>query len=152
MLKQSIFTLALATLAIPSAIANPLKDYIYSHPVLAVLHESGTKIKFKGGSCDKDVYGSYHMKTDIMHICISKHEDFEELGDTIRHEAIHVIQACNSGPVLGLYETVSYAKDEDQSVIEEYPTAHQHMELEARIAARNLSDANVTELIRKFCF
>ena len=151
MLKQSLFTLVLAAVAIPAQ-ANELKDYIYSNPVLAVVHESGTKIKFKGGSCDRDVFGSYNMQTDIMHICIEKHSDYAELGDTIRHEAVHVIQNCNSGPVLGLYETVHYAKAEDKSVIEEYPTAHQHMELEARIAARNLSDIEVSKLVRKFCF
>jgi hypothetical protein len=141
----------LAAVAVPAQ-ANELKDYIYSNPVLAVVHESGTKIKFKGGSCDRHVFGSYNQQTDVMHICVGKHSDYAELGDTIRHEAIHVIQACNRGPVLGLYETVSYAKEDDQSVIKEYPTAHQHRELEARIAARNLTDANVAELVRKYCF
>ena len=150
MLKQSIAALALATLAIPAQ-ANALKEYIYSNPVLAVLHESGTKIKFEGELC-KDRFGSYNMTTDIMHICLNKHDNYEELSDTIRHEAFHVIQNCNHGPVLGLYETVSYAKPTDKTVIEQYPTAHQHLELEARIAARNLSDDNVTELVRKFCF
>jgi hypothetical protein len=150
MIKQSIALLALSTLAIPAQ-ANKLKDYIYSNPVLAVLHDSGTTIKFEGDLC-KDRFGSYNMSTNIMHICLKKHDDYAELGDTIRHEAIHRIQNCNHGPVLGLYETVSYAKPTDKTVIEQYPTAHQHMELEARIAARELSDDNVTELVRKFCF
>lgn len=150
MKRLAIAAMSTAVVTAPAQ-ANQLKEYIYSNPVLAVVHESGTQIKFKDERCNQ-VFGSYNMQTDIMVICIEKHDSYEELGDTIRHEAIHVIQSCNAGPVLGLFQTVQYAKEKDITVTSEYPTAHQHMELEARIAARNLDDNQVASLVRKFCF
>ena len=150
MLKQSITLLALSALAIPVQ-ANELKDYIYANPVLAMVHQTGTTIQFKGDSCDR-AYGSYKPRTDTMIICLENHESYESLGDTIRHEAIHVVQACNRGPVLSVMDTMKYVTEQDKAFVEDYPHAHQHSELEANIAARNLSDKQVSELVEKFCF
>jgi hypothetical protein len=150
MLKQSISLIALSALAIPVQ-ANTLKEYIYSNPVLAIVSDTGTTINFKGESC-KHAFGSYSLKTDTMTICLQNHEDYHTLGDTIRHEAIHVVQACNRGPVLSVMTTMDYATPQDKAFVEEYPHAHQHAELEANIAARNLSDKQVTELVTKYCF
>ena len=150
MLKQSITLIALSALAIPVQ-ANELKEYIYSNPVLAIVSDTGTTINFKGESC-KRAFGSFAPSTDTMTICLKNHDNYEVLGDTIRHEAIHVVQACNRGPVLSVMETMDYATEQDKAFVEDYPHAHQHAELEANIAARNLSDKQVTELVTKFCF
>ena len=131
--------------------ANELKDYIYANPVLEIVSATGTTIKFKGEDC-KDAYGSYSITTDTMIICLENHETYEELGDTIRHEAIHVVQACNRGPVLSVMDTMKYVTTQDKAFVADYPHAHQHSELEANIAARNLSDKQVTEVVAKFCF
>jgi hypothetical protein len=150
MLKQSIALVALSALAIPVQ-ANELKDYIYSNPVLAVVHDTGTTINFKDPDC-KHAYGIYDVKTDTMTICLANHEDYTSLGDTIRHEAIHVVQACNRGPVLSVMTTMDYATPQDKAFVKDYPHAHQHAELEANIAARNLTDKQVSELVTKYCF
>ena len=82
---KRLSTLLLASLAVSSPVqANELKDYIYSHPVLAEVNSSGTTIVFKDPSCEQGIYGSYTPKTDVMVLCLSNHPDFEELGDTIR--------------------------------------------------------------------
>lgn len=151
MLKQSIAFIALSTLCIPQVQANELKDYIYNNPVLEIVHQSGTTIKFDSERCGES-YGTYNAKTDIMVICLKTHEDFATLGDTIRHESIHVIQACNRGPVLSVMDTMKYATEQDKSFVADYPHSHQHSELEANIAARELSDTEVTNMVRKFCF
>ena len=150
MIQKSVTLLVLSALAIPVQ-ANPLKDYIYSNPVLEIVDASGTTISFKGEAC-KHAYGSYKPSTDTMTICLENHATYEELGNTIRHEAIHVVQACNRGPVLSVMQTMDYATEHDKAFVEDYPHAHQHAELEANIAARNLSDKEVTEIVTKFCF
>jgi hypothetical protein len=147
----------LALLALSTAVcsqpvqANAVKDYIYSNPVLEIIDATGTTILFKGEDC-KDAYGLYNLTTDTMTICLENHETFAELGDTIRHEAIHVVQACNRGPVLSVMDTMKYVTEQDKAFVADYPHAHQHSELEANIAARNLSDKQVTEVVAKFCF
>ena len=143
---------ALSTAVVTSpAQANQLKDYIYANPVLSVVHESGTKIFFQGETCS-DAYGSYSFEKDEMTICLENHSDYAELGDTIRHEAVHVIQNCNRGPVMSMLDTAKYATPADKAFAENYPHARQHMELEANIAARNLNDEEVASLVYKFCF
>ena len=150
MLKQSIALVALSALAIPVQ-ANELKTYILSNPVLSIVHDTGTTINFEGEAC-KHAFGSYSVTKDTMTICLENHEDYHTLGDTIRHEAIHVVQACNRGPVMSVMTTMDYATPHDKAFVKDYPHAHQHAELEANIAARNLSDKQVTELVTKFCF
>ncbi len=148
MLKRlTLVAAALLTLS-PIAKANVVEDYIYSNPVLEVVYNSGTKIKFDSEKCRQGkIYGSYNSETDVMVLCIANHPNLEELGDTIRHETMHIIQMCNGGPVLGIKKLTEFAKPTDWSFIAQYPTAVHHIELEANIAARNISDEG---MVRNF--
>ena len=146
-------TIALAALAISSPVqANALKDYIYSNQVLAEVHRSGTTIKFQGESCDKGAYGSYSPSKDIMVLCLKNHTDLPELADTIRHETQHVIQMCFGGPVLSFEQVATFAKPSDYKNMHGYGTYSQHHELEAFIAAREVSDTQMVQNFKDACY
>ena len=146
-------SLALATFALASPVqANELKDYIYSNQVLAEVHRSGTTIKFKGESCDRGAFGSYTPSTDVMVLCLANHSDFPELADTIRHETQHIIQMCFGGPVLSFEQVATFAKPSDYKNMHGYGTYDQHHELEAFIAARELSDTAIVQNFKDACY
>ena len=147
-LTTLIATLALAT----PAQANPVEDYIYSNVVLAEVHRSGTTIKFKDERCEQGIYGSYTPDTDVMVICVANHSDFPELADTIRHETQHVIQMCFGGPVMSFEQVATFAKPQDYKNMHGYGTYSQHHELEAFIAAREVSDANMVQNFKDACY
>lgn len=132
--------------------ANELKDYIYSNPVLAEVHRSGTTITFKDPSCERGIFGSYTPKTDIMVICLANHPDYAELGDTIRHETVHIIQTCIGGPVLTFEQVATYAKPQDYKAMHSYGTHSHHHELEANIAARSMSDLQIVSSFKDACY
>ena len=147
------FSIAIAAILSmsPVAKASMLEDYIYSNPVLEAVHSSGTRILFKDPSCDGSLYGSYNSKTDVMVLCIATHPDLEELGDTIRHETIHIIQTCNGGPILSLAKLFEFAKPVDYQFISNYPNIKQHIELEAHIGARSMTDTQVATHFTNAC-
>jgi hypothetical protein len=146
-------TIAVAALAISSPVqANALKDYIYSNQVLAEVHRSGTTIKFQGERCEQGAYGSYTSGTDVMVLCLKNHSDFPELADTIRHETQHIIQMCHGGPVLTFEQVASFAKPSDYRNMHGYGTHSQHHELEAFIAAREVSDVQMVQNFKDACY
>ena len=132
--------------------ANELKDYIYSNPVLAEVHKSGTSIVFKDPSCERGIFGSYTPKTDVMVLCLSNHPSFAELGDTIRHETVHIIQTCIGGPVMSFEQVASYAKPQDYKAMHSYGTHSHHHEIEANIAARSMTDIQVVSSFKDACY
>ena len=143
---------AIAALSLsPVAKANVVEDYIYSNPVLEAVHSSGTRILFKDPSCSKNIYGSYNSETDVMVLCVANHPHLAELGDTIRHETMHIIQMCHGGPVLSLTQLFRMAEPTDHEFISQYDHIKQHIELEANIAARELTDSQITEHFNNAC-
>ena len=146
-------TIALTALAVASPVhANAVEDYIYSNKVLAEVHRSGTTIKFKDEKCSDGIYGSYTPETDIMVLCIRNHSDIPELADTIKHETQHIIQTCYGGPVLTFEQVASFAKPSDYKNMHGYGTHSQHHELEAFIAAREVSDSAMVQNFKDACY
>jgi len=83
--------------------------------------------------------------------------DYAELGDTLRHEAIHVAQVCNGRgydavPILS-WSTIDELSTEDilRQVLK-YPEEVQHIEYEAFTTAYNLTNTQVAKIVRDFCF
>jgi hypothetical protein len=132
--------------------ANELEKYIYSNPVLAEVHKSGTTIRFVDPSCNNRIYGSYTPKTDVMVLCLDNHPDFAELGNTIRHETVHIIQTCIGGPVMSFEQVASYAKPQDYKAMRTYGTHSHHHELEANIAARSMTDMQIVSSFKDACY
>ena len=127
MIKRLSSLLAALAIGTP-ALANATDDYIYSNVVLKEVHRSGTKILFKDPSCSKGIYGSYTPRTDVMVLCVANHTNYDELGDTIRHETVHIIQTCVGGPVFPLESIAKYAKPHDYKVMHNYANHSHHHE------------------------
>ena len=125
--------------------------------VLKAVERTGTEVRYYDKSCeDKRQQGFYRLNSsvDLLVICTRNHVNHSDLLDTVRHEAIHVVQACNAGePVL---DRDYYAKNTDPDIKDHvetnYPEAHHHHELEAFMAAEYLGENDVVKLIDKYCF
>ena len=85
---------------------------------------------------------------------IENHDgNFKELGDTLRHESMHVAQACNRGKAILDWATISkYSTNRILSIVQRYPVNHQHVEYEAFTAAYAMSNTEVTKVVKDFCF
>ena len=125
--------------------------------VLKAVESTGTEVRYHDEQCQtNEVSGFYRISPNVdqLVICPSNQHNHSDLFDTIRHEAIHVVQACNHGPVLP-YDY--YLKNAPQSIkdsVSHYPKDEhtQHMELEAHMAAKYLSEREVINMINKYCF
>ena len=124
--------------------------------VLDAVRNTGTEVHYYDQRCDTHkVAGFYQLNANVdrLVICPSNQRNHSDLFDTIRHEAIHVVQACNGGAVL---DREYYSKNTDPDiqkwVQQNYPEQHHHVELEAAMGAKYLSEGDVIKLINKYCF
>ena len=125
--------------------------------VLKAVERTGTEVRYYDQSCEnKQKQGFYRINStvDLLVICTRNHTNHSDLLDTVRHEALHVVQACNAGqPVLSRdYYTKNAPQDIKDHVIKFYPESHHHHELEAFMGAEYLGENDVVELIDKYCF
>ena len=152
MIKR-LSSVLLTAIALGSPVtANELKDYLYSNPILAEVHRSGTTIKFTDPSCARGIFGSYTPSKDVMVLCLSNHPNYAELGDTIRHETVHIIQMCNGGPLMSFEQIASYAQPTDYKAMNNYSTHSHHHEIEANLAARNMNDSQIVTAFKNACY
>ena len=68
--------------------------------VLKAVQSTGTEVRYHDQGCAEGASGLYKFRSDTLVICPSNQHNHSDLFDTIRHEAIHVVQACNNGPIL----------------------------------------------------
>lgn len=124
--------------------------------VLQAVERTGTEVRYYDKECDNEsVSGFYHYSTNVdrLVVCPRNQRNHSDLFDTVRHEAIHVVQACKGGAVLPYdYYIKNASSGVKSTVFDNYPKEHHHFELEAFHAAHHLNENNVIELINKFCF
>ena len=124
--------------------------------VLNAVRTTGTEVRYHHERCDKVKTAGFYKLTadvDLLVICTRNNLNLSDLFDTVRHEAIHVVQACNHGPVLDRdYYSKNSSQEHKTFVQDNYPAEYHHHELEAFTAAKNLSEDDVVKLINKFCF
>ena len=133
-----------------------LKFPLHSHPG-SCLHMAGSRCP----GCwhvlplcyEQGMLGYYRPSTDVMGICVSNHKgDYKELGDTLRHESIHVAQACNNGkPILRWNQIAKYSNNRILSIVQRYPAEHQHIEYEAFTAAYVMSNNQIADIVKQQC-
>ena len=125
--------------------------------VLKAVQTTGTEVRYHDERCiTHKVAGFYTIgpNVDRLVICPRNQRNHSDLFDTVRHEAIHVVQACNQRRAVLPYDY--YIKNASQRtkdfVFNNYPSEVHHLELEATHAAEVLNEEEVVELINKFCF
>ena len=123
-------------------------------PLTQAVRSTGTRVLYDTHRCETDkVYGYYKPSTDLMVLCVKNHgTDYSELGDTLRHESIHVAQACNGGPILTWNQIAKYSNNRILSIVQRYPAKHQHYEYEAFTAAALMNNQQVAKIVNDFCF
>lgn len=125
--------------------------------VLKVVQSTGTEVRYYDQRCQTaKVAGFYRIgpNVDQLVICPDNQHNHSDLFDTIRHEAVHVAQACNGGPILPYDYLLERSTAEINTALTHYPQDRhtQHMELEAHMASEFLNEQDVINLINKYCF
>ena len=134
----------------------------HRHPVLNAVEATGTEVVYNTPYCaeNPNSLGYYAVLrnsggkylVDQLGICTNNMDDASMMSMVIRHEAIHVIQECNGGPLLGLdYYLQRMPESQIENIVMAYPEDHIHHELEAWYTSKHLSDAQVVKFIGKFC-
>ena len=125
--------------------------------VLQAVQTTGTEVRYHAEECvTKGVAGFYRLNSNVdrLVICPDNQRNHSDLFDTVRHEAVHVVQACNGWKPILPYDY--YIKNASQRVkdfvFNNYPSKVHHHELEATHAAEVLNEDEVVNLINKFCF
>ena len=125
--------------------------------VLKAVESTGTEVRYHAPECREEVAGFYRLNAtvDRLVICPRNQHNHSDLFDTIRHEAVHVVQACNGWdtlmPVSNYAEAVT---DEIKDSLSDYPNDKQiqNIETEAYVLAKHLNEKEVVQLINKYCF
>jgi hypothetical protein len=130
---------------------------IFANPVIQMVQQTGTKVVADHATCaDRNVQGSYRLKRgveDLLVVCVRNNRTASDIADTIRHEAMHVVQACYGGPIMAKDDVLKYAFKQDIDIVKKHYRVDQfHGELEARNGQRYLNEQQITKLIKKFCF
>ena len=72
--------------------------------VLKAVERTGTEVRYHDPDCaTSKAAGWYQLNAtvDRLVICPRNNINHSDLLDTVRHEAMHVVQACHGGPVQG---------------------------------------------------
>lgn len=116
--------------------------------------------------CKENVYGSAMMSLDAQRqyliICASNHgNNLEELGDTIRHEAIHVAQHCQARQQKSKRNLPLFPQHTDKMIaiaasryhmpLHQYSREDWPTEAEARVGARILNENQIATLVQEEC-
>ena len=153
-MKRQLFALCLAV----TGFSLPVHATPEVHRLIETIEATGTAIvKNDPRFCsDKNILGFYSYRKDVIDqltLCVANHKgDSVELYDTFLHEAVHVAQTCNGGPLFTAHSIANSATLSEMKAVHGMYSQHQHhKELEARVIARE-QDANyVATLIKEHC-
>ncbi len=154
-LKKLFSALAAVVATAAPAQANELYRLLNAQPLVHTVRATGTTVLYDQPRCyEKNTYGYYHPASDTMVLCVANHDgDIAELGDTLRHESMHIAQACNGGEaILSWNQIAKYSNNRILSIVQRYPVEHQHIEYEAFTAAAVMSNSQINKIVKDFCF
>ena len=139
--------------------ANEVYRLLDSQKLVQTVRATGTTVLYDQPRCfENKTYGYYHPASDTMVLCVNHHYengklDYHELGDTLRHESMHIAQACNGGEAILPWNTIAkYSNNRILSIVQRYPVEHQHIEYEAFTAAATMTNTQITKVVKDFCF
>ena len=161
MFKPLAALLAVSTLSVPAiATVDP-----GTPKLLQTLTEHGITVLYNPAECSEGWMGQYTTKK-VMTICYSGQPD-ADTHDTVRHETMHALQHCaalrrgDSRGIAPLSNDPSKRQQWVSSVLRSghidqikslYPSRAYEVELEAFAAATHYSAADLTKLVKTWCF
>jgi hypothetical protein len=150
-MKATLFALASILVATPvhGTPGSPREAFNFSEVVDAV-SRAGFSVTDKDARCSY-VYGSTLPESRRFIVCVDNHRTVSELKDTIRHEAVHVAQTCNGGPLYTPHSIYAKAKDSQLWSLREYPKHVRVREIEAQVLAANSTDQDIVQLLARYC-
>ena len=161
MIKKLALSLTALLASASPAIASPY-SLIRSQPLARAVEATGVTFKTSDPYCQESgAYGFYKPSARLMVVCVSNHYvngrmDYRELGDTLRHESIHVAQVCygngEAKPILSWTQIAKYSNNKILSIVQRYPVDRQHVEYEAFTSASIMTNNQVAKIVRDFCF
>ena len=125
--------------------------------VLNAVRSTGTEVRYHHERCQTHkVSGFYRLSASVdqLVVCPRNQLNHSDLLDTVRHEALHVVQACKHDAIMPYDYWLKNATDDARESVEEYPQDEltQHYELEAFTLSEVLHENDVVELINQYCF
>jgi len=162
MIKKLALSLTTLLASATPAIASP-QAAIRNSDLTRTIESTGVRVVTSHPECETDFsYGFYYPHKKLVVICVNRHYvngkmDYAELGDTLRHEAIHVAQVCNGRgydavPILSWSTISKYSTPDILQQVLKYPEEVQHVEYEAFTSAYNLSNDQVAGIVVDYCF
>ena len=151
MLTRLLIALGALTITAAPALAVPLSrqsQYLLDHH-----RASGGMYYIDSELCNSyNAYGLANMLTREVHICVKRHTNGANLGDTVRHEVWHVIQACNNGEAL-FNEPMQAMAEADRSgwPWQAYQPDQWVIEAEAHNMARDLNEREIARFYNAYC-
>ena len=159
MFKQ-LLAVAAVCVSVTPALANPYLA-IKNNSLTRVVKQAGVTVKTWDPMCDeRGSYGGFAPSTKEFIVCVTNHYengkmDYTELGDTLRHEAIHVAQTCwgngTPKPILSWNQIAKYSNNRILSIVQQYKPEDQHLEYEAFTGAAVLNNDQVTRIVKQTC-
>ena len=134
-----------------------MKGMVERDILTSTLRATGTVVLYDDPMCDEDgAYGGYMPSRNVMILCLDNHgNDVAELGDTLRHEAIHRAQTCwgkgTPKPILSWTQISKYSNNRILSIVQRYKPEHQHLEYEAFTGAAMLTNTQVSNIVKQTC-
>lgn len=143
---------------IPALAWTPnMTSWLLNNELIPAIQATGTVLLVDSPDCkENEVYGRYaylaEQDLSVLQVCTEVHEDYEELYDTVRHEAWHLVQRCKGGPLFSMNSLKDSASPEEVSrILGNYPVEHHHMELEAFSVAADKSEEYISNQLRYHC-
>ena len=126
------------------ALAAPVNAASWNDIETLVELVKGTGTTVQARSCQRPgIQGFYHFNQeegiDLMVVCTNTvdMEDADAVWEVVAHESVHVMQACNGGPVIRdtylprVIRELQTFTPHYWSLIQTYPDAHKRAEIEA---------------------
>ena len=127
--------------------------------VLKAVKSTGTEVVYNHKDCaTENAHGWYEFRRnpniDELVICVDTHTNGSDLLDTVRHEAVHVIQTCKGDTVMPYDVNMQHASAHTLKQLKTYSddTLTQSLEVEAHNMAEFLSEDDIVGMINKYCF
>ena len=154
------------TAALIAAVATTMPALARVDPgtsqLLQTVDATSVTVVMNDRECDKgNYYGSWNRRTLVLRLCTFGEVDAED-HDTVRHEVWHIIQQCThpdfSHPVPVFtgndyedYILANISARDLQRILKSYPKAHQVVEVEAFVAANQLTSSDIEQVFKERC-